>query len=440
MGEFDDIGEEPAEAPKPMPEPKKKTLTRYYFTSLLEGTEREPIIVRAIPGQRVKLIGGLKAKGAFTWFWGFSVGEPPERANSRGESSTVHMTCPGGRLVNLHIYGHRLGPSMSDTSQNDREIYGCIMHDLGFWPDLPRQHQSFRPGIGLGLIPVGGTTRLTDNVIFNGYGPNILAPAWDQPLYNLHLEGNMLFGAGAKGQQWSDKNLVMNWHEPTWRVSVIDNLFYQGEGASRNYYSVGYTPLMGVQSGGLVMRGNHFEGGRLVLELGTWNSLAFRDNVVRGPRTLIKAHTVLWRPDNATFDNNTYVSTRSASDTNRPAFFDFWGQAKSFDDWASLLDRNAKLVKDADHVGAGPHVRIRRNLYEAGRAHIAVTGWGEQTNAVVDLSDVVDAGAGYAVYHVTDLDTPVVQGRDTDQAVTLPRNNDDGLPGLDVYLVTQPAS
>jgi hypothetical protein len=434
LGELGDIDTAPLEAPKPMPEPKKSTLTRYYFTSLLEGTEAEPIIVRALPGHGVNLVGGLKAKSAHTWFWGFSIGEPPERANSRGKSSTVEMSGPGCRLINLHIYGHRLGPSMADTSQNDREIYGCIMHDLGYWPDIPRG-ESFRPGIGLGMIPVGGLTRLTDNIIFHGYGPNILAPSWDQPLYNLHLEGNTLFSAGAKGEQWSDKTFVMNWHDPTWQVSVIDNLFYQPEGASRNVESIGYTPLMGVHSGGLEMRGNHFEGGKLVLELGTWNSLIFADNVVRGPTTLMKYHATVEHADGIRHTDNTYVSPRSANDTNAPALFDVWGTRQNFGYWSSRKDRSASFVSDADHESAGPHVRVRPNRYESGRAHVSVTAWGERESVAVDLSEVLKAGSAYEVLHVSDLEQSVVEGIYEGQAVSFPRKDEDGLPGLDVYLV-----
>jgi len=418
---------------------KARKVMRHYFTSLLSGTPTAPIIVRAVPGERVVLLGGLKAKGAHTWFWGFEIGEPPGRANSRDVASAVELTCRGGRLINLHIHGHMRGPAMADTSQNDREIYGCIMHDLGYWPDIPTHTEGFQPGIGVGLTPAGAVTRITDNVVFGGYGINVLAPAWDQLMHNVHLEGNFLLTAGSKQAGWSARNLQMNWHDPNWRVSLIDNVLYQPPGARENLVSVGYSPLMGTQSGVLVMTGNLVDGGNVALDLGTWNSVRFTGNVIRGPETLMHTVPAVGHRDGFTWDRNTYVSPRAAGDTNSPPLFSKWARSRSldFEGWreAGWWDRESRFLGHAEYVDAGPYVRVRPNLYEQGRAHVAITAWGDRQTAPVDLSGVLRNGQRFAVFGVMDLASPVVEAAYADRPVSFPRLHNDGLPDMNAYLV-----
>lgn len=417
-----------------------KFVTRYQFRSTIAGDPGNPVIVRAAPGERVILRGGLMISGAHAWYWGFEIGEPSERANSRVLSSVVDVNGPGIRLVNLRIHGHARGPGITTATPMDAEMYGCIVHDQGYWPKISRYTQDFMPPGSLGVTTLGGVFRVTDNIVFGGYGYNLQAPMWSESMHNLVIEGNFLFSAGRKKEDWQAANLAVPWHLPFWRTFITDNVLYQPGNGADNFLSVAHSPLLGWESGELVFRNNIVYGGGRCLEMGLWGSMRVTNNVIAHGKTLVNVVPKLRPPEGMVWDRNTYISRREPSDTNAPALMQIWGHRTSFDGWRKILELDRNSVFQVDRDDLPPRVVVRPNRYEPGRVHVAVIGWGKVREAAVDLGGVFEKGAAFAAYNVEDLERAVAEGVFDGEPVSLPRSDSALTPDFDAYLVRSTVS
>lgn len=418
----------------------EKFVTRHYFTCNLSGTSDQPVIVRQLPGEQVVIRGGLKTKGAHTWFWGFEVSEPPERANSHRDSS--HFSCGtiGARLINLHLHGGDKGLNLSGTSQFDTEIYGCIVHDFGYPHLVPATTAHYLPQVGVGMSPGGGVWRITDNVVFHGHGIGLMVPTWSEGLHGLTLEGNVLFAAGAKQNGWTIQNLQLNWHDPSSRISMIDNILHQPTDRADNLQSIGYTPLMGTQSFELELRGNIFDGGGIAANLGTWTSFRVTANTFRTRGILASLIPSRDLPDARHWDRNTYVALREAPEAGSKDgdhLFVLWGPQPTFDEWRAprRFDGESTIMYSPDSLTRPPIVSVRPNSYEPGRGHIAVVGWGEAESVDVDLSNVLNAGDAFSIFSVQELSNPVTTASYDGNPVRVTRTRSELTPDFDAYLV-----
>jgi len=417
-----------------------KFVTRYQFRSILAGDPGNPVIVRAVPGERVILRGGLRISGANTWYWGFEIGERPERANSRDLSSVVDVHSPGSRLINLHMHGHVRGPMITAATPMDAEMYGCIVHDQGYWPKISRYTQDFMPPVSVGVTTLGGVLRVTDNIVFGGYGYNLQGPMWSESMHNLVIEGNFLFSAGRKKEDWQAANLALPWHLPFWRTFITDNVLYQPGSGADNFLSVAHSPLLGWESGELVFRNNVVHGGWRCLEMGLWSHMRVTHNTIAHGNTLVNVVPKLSPREGTVWDHNTYISRREPSDTNAPALMQIWGHRTSYDGWKKIRGFDEKSSFRVDRGDLSPRVVVRPNLYETGRAHVAVIGWGKAQDTAVDLGDLFGKSAAFAVYNVEDLETAVVEQVFDGKPVMLPRSDTALTPDFDAYLVTSVGS
>ena len=413
-----------------------KTVKRYYFTSPLKGRPDNPIIVRAWPGHRVRLEGGLQIQGAHTWYWGFEVGEVAKRANSRQKANRLTINGSGCRLINMHFHGHREGPIYVSRDGWDVEIYGCIVHNIGYWPKTNPYSEGFSPGIALGIYNAGGVFRVTDNIVFDNFGVGIQFPMSDEPSHNFVLEGNFVFASGAKGKHptWSAPNVALNWHIPFWRTFLVDNVLHQRDTARENLFSVAYSPLLGWASGEIVMRNNIFDGGRVGLEIGNWNHLRVTGNTIRAVDTLFKISPTQLPPDSSTWDGNTYVLRNQTATLERPPM-KIWGQPYDLRKWQERLKFDTNGTLKLGNRLPQPRVVVRPNHYEPHRAHVAVVGWGDRQNVAVELGKVLKLDQQFAVYNVRDLSTPVLTSRFVGKPVQLPRGESKQTPQFDAYVV-----
>jgi len=431
----DALGEETPALKKKREEEKPDTVMLYYFRSVLTGEPGNPVIVRVMPGHKVVLRGGMRIHGAHTWYWGFEIGEPEERANSRELSSLVDVNSPGSRLVNLHMYGHIRGPIITAATPADAEMYGCIVHDQGYWPKTSRYREGFTPPPGIGATALGGVLRITDNIVFGGYGYNVMGPMWSESMHNLVVEGNILFSAGMKQPDWQTANLALLWHTPFWRYFVTDNVLYQPHTGADNFLSVAYSPLLGWDCGELVFRDNALFGGYRCMEMGAWSHMRVTGNTIASGKRLVNIFPRRTPPDGTVWDDNTYVSERGPADTNMPRMLSYHGLGRSFEGWRKVkgFDANSRFIADPSKVG--PKVVVRPNLYEAGRAHVAVAGWGNEQAVSVDLGAVLENGRKFMVCNVEAMDTPVVEGVFDGTPVQFPRLDTFLTPDFDAYLV-----
>ena len=78
---------------------------------------------------------------------------------------------------------------------------------------------------------------------------------------------------------------------------------------------------------------------------------------------------------------------------------------------------------------------MRPNLYEPGRAHVSVVGWGSQQSVDVDLGEVLKIGDAYAVYSVQRMDVPMAEAVFDGNPITIARSQSKLTPDFDAYLV-----
>ncbi len=398
------LGAEPARKPK--------TVTRHYFTSTLTGQPDNPVIVRSVPGHRVQLEGGLKITGAHTWYWGFAVGEAPGRANSRSTATRVDVNCPGVRLINLEFHGHREGPVVLSRDAFDTEIHGCLIHHIGYWPQKHPLSEGFSPGIALGSFNSGGVMRMTDNIVFDNYGPGITFPTSDENSHNFVVEGNVVFGSGMPRNHpaWQPPNVLMNWHVPMQRVFFADNILHQSISNAPNVRSIAYSPLLGWDSRELVMRNNIISGGRIGLDFGHWSHMRVSDNTIQASTSFFKASPIHFMSDGTDWNRNLYISPRITGTAENP-LLGLWGGSVDFAQWQTKrgFDRDGEHV-DGERLPA-VRVMVRPNRYEPHRAHVTVIGRDESDSFQVDLKDVLQLEQEFQVFDVHDLRTPLLSAR-----------------------------
>ena len=418
---------------KPKPKPKPiPMVTRHYYTSGLVGMADQPVIVRQYPGERAKIHGGFTLGGKHTWLWGFEIAETGQRANSPEIGSFLSDGRQGCRLINLHLHGGWTGAHKS-ASTVDAEMYGCILHDAGYWPEVDRDSEHFIPGKGLTLDSTGAVLRINDNIIFNGYGPNIYGPGASEQLANLYMEGNFVFSAGMKGEDWSEWNVRFGWHDPVHRVFFIDNVFYHPLATQAN---VQFAAFQWHASGELVVRGNVFDGGKMPLLLGGWSSCHAMGNTFRSAGSFVTVSMHGPKEDAFVWDKNTYVALPAAEGREDVGALRFHphGRKSDFDAWRETtgFDANSRLLEGKD---IDTRVIVRPNMYEPGRAHVAVIPWGKKQAVPADLAPALKKGDRFVIYNVQNLDKPVVEGEFNGKAVMLPRGNTPLAPDFDAYLV-----
>jgi hypothetical protein len=116
------------------------------FDVRLTGTETRPVHVRAVPGERVTIDGGLAVAGPSAYVWirdlEITVSEPRREPRSNGPGRPwggLHVaTGKGCKYINLVIHDCLQAISFW-IGAVDSEVYGCLLYDNG-WQGTSRHH------------------------------------------------------------------------------------------------------------------------------------------------------------------------------------------------------------------------------------------------------------------------------------------------------------
>jgi len=131
---------------------EKKTLG---FEVNLAGTKDKPIIVRARPGERATMDGGMfvTTRANYLWLWDLEITVTPDtpippvtqtRGSHPGDLGAPHggLTIQGGtgcKFINLYIHENYGGGVGWWLGSKDGEMYGCIILNNG-WKAPDRNH------------------------------------------------------------------------------------------------------------------------------------------------------------------------------------------------------------------------------------------------------------------------------------------------------------
>jgi len=349
------------------------------FRSTVQGTASNPVVFRQYPAERAVLDGPLsgttlRAYGAYNVFWGFELMKSdPSRTTSSTTNSyrgnDVANYASHTKFVNLVVHDGGVA-FYSEAIYTDVEIVGCIIYNNG-WQGPDRGH-----GHALYLKSLNGPVVARDNVMFNqfGYGVHLYSNAGSGQLSNIRLEGNVAFNNGTLSDNSTSANILVGGDEFATNDVVQDNLTYFSPGIAAKNVQVGYGTL---RNGSVQILGNYVAGGSPQLDFGYWTSPVVSGNSFLGTPAVVRLN-----------------------------------------DGSSVLSLTGQVVSG---LPTSTKVVVRPNPYEAGRGHIVVYNWGQQSSVLVDLSAVLPIGATYEIRNVQTLfSAPIASGTYGGGSIALP--------------------
>ena len=396
------------------------------FNSTLAGEDGRPIVVRQYAGERATIDGSLTIRGAWTWYWGFDVGNSnPDRTKPR--PAAVSVLGPNTKLITLTVHDAGNGVE-SWTPAVDAELYGCLIYRNGYQgPEPDRGH-----GHGLYVQNDTGTKRIVDNILFNGYGYGIHAYTEGGSIKGMHFEGNIIFNSGKNSrEERRTSNILVGGQQPCERITVIGNSTYTPIEFNVSN-SFGYGP--GPDNRDAEVRDNYFAGGGLGAIFFRWEKLVITNNTYFANPLLFQA---LPPRDEAPYswevNGNTYIAPTYGAPLglgNNNFTFANWQRQTGY-------DRDSQWISNPNRRPAGAKVIARPNQYEPGRVHLAVYNWDLQETVSVDLQGLVEAGASYEVRNVLDyFGPPVASGVYSGQPVVVPMAGTDSGPEFNAFVLT----
>lgn len=336
------------------------------FTSNLVGTAAAPIVVRALPGARAVLDGGtayastLQVNGAYAWYWGFEVmRSDPDRVTtvsgsspsdlSRGSSNGVNVFGHHIRLINLIVHDDGQGFGFW-TPAEDSEIYGSLVYNNGWLgPDRGHGHAIYTQNLN-------GTKRIYDNILFNQFSYGIHAYTEGGSIQGFDIAGNIWFNNGilAGGEDTLKDNCLIGGLQPAARVTLRQNAGWAHSPTERSV-RLGYSNA-GNQD--VTLQDNYFVGSTVFAQ--PWQTITMTGNTFYS-EVSGNIHT-------ASYPDNTYLTARPS----------------------------------------GAKVILRPNLYEPGRAHIAIYNWDLAPSVAVDVSSVLSPGTPFELRNAQNFWAPPV--------------------------------
>ncbi len=368
------------------------------FLSTLNGTEREPIIVRAFPGERVIIDKAnindqkqpaLKVRGSWVWFWGIEITNtsPNRQRNSpytgrdqpwRGSGADVYA--PHVKFINMIF--HNNGQGIWDK-EDMTEVHGCLFFYNG---NNKREH-------GLYIGNSVGTKLITDNILFaqGGYGILAHSDSSSSSQKGVHLEGNVSFNNGIiTGDDQKTGNLQVGGVSgvSAERIVLKNNYIYN---TADNAISKNHGIRLGYEdnSNKDVTILDNYVVSKVPLQLWWWQSVNFEGNTIYstgGDLVEMKRQAGAGR-SSYRWDFNKYFATAPS----------FASESKTlgFSDWRQLtgLDSHSASTKRPGGVQAF----VRPNRYESGRANIVVFNWDLKDQVAVDVGSVLAIGDSFEV-------------------------------------------
>ncbi len=242
----------------------------------LAGAEDQPIHVRAVPGDRVTIDGGLRVENPskFLWIWDLEIIVSENLTRTRvAQDSGSHpkdLARPWGSLnilggeqckyIHLVIHDNAQGIGFWKSAV-DSEVHGCLVYDNG-WIGPDRYH-----GPGIYGQNQAGIKAVTDNIFFGNYS-NTTQFYGSSRAYvdNFHIDGNIAFGAREKGGRAA---VLIGGDRGSRGIVVKNNILYEVP------LSVGYTAK---DSEDCIVEGNTII--RSGLSIRGFKSVTEKDNLI----------------------------------------------------------------------------------------------------------------------------------------------------------------
>ena len=395
------------------------------FTSRLRGQPGAPITVRQFPGERAtidcqpgegkELSALFSVEGDDVVFWGFEVlcsslnritqvaGSEPPDINRGG------INCSASRVQFINLIVHDTGQGFGFWSSGEGgQIYGCLIYNNG-WKGPDRGH-----GHAIYTQNRKGVKKITDNLIFDQFGYGIHAYGSGRSfLQGYDIEGNIAFNNGTgKAPDVFEPNVHIGGGAPASGIILRSNYTYQSNlRATTARFGYGKT------NADLRCDDNYFAG---LTHFQLWQKLVVTGNTFVAGETPVRLYLFgEAQPANYVWDRNNYSLRGSAG---APVWLDLpVATARiSANVWRAYLG----LSQPGAAAGSEPkgvRVFVRPNLFEAGRAHVAVYNWDKASSVRLDLSNVFKRGDRFRIVSAQDyFGEPRLSGVYDAQPVELP--------------------
>lgn len=416
-------------------------------TMPLSGTQANPIIFRAYPGERPNIrIGGqptgsafcsLRPTGSDIWWWGieFSFNRWTTRTSAQAGSSPTDINAIAQyisfdfatRHRAIHCAFHDMGNGIGAGQAQNFEAYGCITYCNG-WQGSDRAH-----GHGAYLqhqSTLGVRKYMLECVSFNNFDNCFQEFAQSDGLCSdITWQGCVAFGPGAcatnpNGYLYTLSGVPQSGNIFDQCYSFVlgnvpgtqfgtDNSTGNGPLTITNCYLMGAIHWTGVDTGV-----NTFTGNTSVTAPTAGNPIWFLWEGLAGTSATAIASMAI--------NNNQYFNT-GVNSNNFVTFFSGAQNNYTFAGWQTILAASQGAEAASTYVAGaktGTEIFVRPTTkYEANRGHVLIYNWDSLGSVNVDLSSIVAVGLPYKVYNLQSdptLLSPVVTGTYAGGTVAFP--------------------
>ena len=376
------------------------------FTSELRGSENNPINVKPYPGKYVAIDtthaesgSGLLINGTWTNYYGIEVTSyDGNRVSTIDNSSNpaditlnagVNIIGSTNKVINFvshdNVSGIDAWSKRTDGFTGiDTETYGSIIYNNG-WSAQPADG-SYGRGHGHAIYTQNfdGIKKITNNVIFYGFGTGIHAYQTGKVeqngvlrgLENFDIQDNTWFLTGAsdirKGMKKYD--CLVGGYQPVKNLLLKNNQGYSDIGRTMLGYASNYkgVPFYNEDA---ILENNYFV-----------QNLKLQDN---------------W-------------ANKAIKIKNTSVFHGVSGNQNFLDD---LGGNNL----NSPEPSSGKKIFYIKNAYDARRGRITIFNFDRDVQVAVDLSQIMKIGSAYRIHSVFDLfGAPIVSGVYTGGTVNIP--------------------
>ncbi len=376
------------------------------FTSELRGSEARPIKVKPYPGKYVMIDttnaiegSGLRINGTWTEYYSIEVTSYDGNRISTVDNSSnpSDLTLNGGvsiigstnKVINFVSHDNASGIDAWSKRKDgftgiDTETYGSIIYNNG-WSAQPADG-SYGRGHGHAIYTQNydGTKKITNNVIFYGFGTGIHAYQTGKVeqngvlrgIENFDIEDNTWFLTGAsdirKGMKKYD--CLVGGYQPVKNLVMKNNQGYSDIGRTMLGYFSNYKGEQFFNEGALL------ENNYLV------QNLKLQDNWYAGD-IKIKNTSVF----HGVTGDKTYLGDLGGNDLNN------------------------------SEPTSGKKIFYIKNAYDPRRGRITIFNFDRDPKVAVDLSQIMKKGSAFRIHSVFDLyGAPIVSGVYDGSAVEIP--------------------
>lgn len=408
--------------------------------------------VAHIVGSPARLYGtGFEVQGSNTTYRDFELfNSNPARSfvitSGQGgflrDGDGINVVGGGLKFINLVVHDNLDGFFLTQGAANT-EVYGCIIYNNGHVAsDRPHGH-------GLYIQNDTGQKTITNVISFNNFALGMKAYGASQGRSNhIYFDGIISFNNGSPGYFPGNPTSFPNgtnrrfgnlevgsddW--PSDDISIKNSSLYHKPGTDVEIPGIwlGRNPAGGNTNA--VIANNYVVEPSDAITFNYWSNVQVTGNTFYqhegsfGKIVFLRSAT-----SNFSWNNNTYFAPSAIltcpTEQKRAPFYANGsvgscggGGALDFNEWKQATGFDANSTFNATRP-TGKEIFVRANVYEAGRAHIAVYNWDASNTVTVSLANAgLSPGQRFEVRNVQDyFGTPVVSNQTyaDGMSITLP--------------------